>query len=253
MLSSASDQYREQQRIAAAAKRELSNKARRGYRWAAIGLAYYQTQAMEQALAALLELLAEQGIPSNPVGAPSVQSLISTTTAVVDRMEKTDTAAEFDRLVATMVADAAREAEAVAFAAEPAVTTYVRFVSPPCCGRCAVLAGRVYRWSTGFQRHPQCDCQMVPSNRANARDLTFDPDELFRSGGIRGLSRADTQALNLGADLGQIVNVRTKKAGLTRGTSVLARRGRPTPAGILAGNPSKAEAVAQLRANGYLI
>lgn len=253
MLSSAADQYREQRRLADAAKRDLRRKAQRGYRWAALGLAYYQTQAMEQALATLLDLLAEQGIPSDPVAVPSIQSLITTTTAVVDRMESTDTAEEFDRLVSTLVADAAREAEAVAFAAEPAVTTYVRYVSPPCCGRCAVLAGRVYRWSTGFQRHPQCDCQMVPSNRANAPTLALNPDALFRSGGIRGLSRADTKALNLGADLGRIVNVRSRKAGLRRGTSVLDRRGRPTPAGILAGAPSKAEAVASLRRYGYLI
>lgn len=33
---------------------------------------------------------------------------------------------------------------------------YVRVLNPPSCGRCAILAGRFYRWSAGFQRHPMC-------------------------------------------------------------------------------------------------
>lgn len=58
--------------------------------------------------------------------------------------------------------DTAREAVEVAMVTEPKVTGYVRYLVPPSCGRCAVLAGRVYPWSSGFLRHPRCDCQHRP-------------------------------------------------------------------------------------------
>jgi hypothetical protein len=57
----------------------------------------------------------------------------------------------------TAVTDAARDATAASIVARPDVG-WVRMVNPPCCSRCAVLAGRVYKWNDGFQRHPRCDC-----------------------------------------------------------------------------------------------
>ncbi len=58
--------------------------------------------------------------------------------------------------------DTAREAVEVSMVAEPRVDGYVRYLVAPSCGRCAVLAGRVYPWSSGFKRHPRCDCQHRP-------------------------------------------------------------------------------------------
>ncbi len=58
--------------------------------------------------------------------------------------------------VQTQLADAGRAAESVAMTATPAVTGYVRMLNPPSCSRCAVLAGRWYRWNSGFLRHPRC-------------------------------------------------------------------------------------------------
>lgn len=57
-------------------------------------------------------------------------------------------------LATTMVQDAARQAVGAAIVARPRVTGYVRMLTPPSCARCAVLAGRWYRWSAGFARHP---------------------------------------------------------------------------------------------------
>ena len=57
-----------------------------------------------------------------------------------------------DMAVVTQVADAARAAAGVAITARPGIG-WVRMVNPPCCSRCAILAGRWYRWSSGFQRH----------------------------------------------------------------------------------------------------
>jgi hypothetical protein len=33
---------------------------------------------------------------------------------------------------------------------------WIRVLDPPSCGRCAILAGRFYKWSDGFLRHPNC-------------------------------------------------------------------------------------------------
>jgi hypothetical protein len=33
---------------------------------------------------------------------------------------------------------------------------YIRLLTPPSCARCVILAGRFYRWSDGFKRHPNC-------------------------------------------------------------------------------------------------
>lgn len=60
-----------------------------------------------------------------------------------------------DGLVRTQVADAARGAAGVAIAARPRVG-YVRHVEAPCCQRCAVLAGKQFRFNEGFLRHPRC-------------------------------------------------------------------------------------------------
>jgi hypothetical protein len=87
---------------------------------------------------------------------------------------------------------------------------YVRLLTPPSCSRCAVLAGRFYKWSAGFERHPMCDCRHVVATSEIADDLTSDPDAYFRS-----LSReqqdyyfgkANAEAIRSGADLSRVVN-----------------------------------------------
>ncbi|MFI2664871.1 hypothetical protein [Micromonospora carbonacea] len=64
--------------------------------------------------------------------------------------------ASLDMLVRTQVADAGRVADQVALVARPQATGYVRMLVGKSCSRCAILAGRRYGWSAGFQRHPRC-------------------------------------------------------------------------------------------------
>lgn len=115
-------------------------------------------------------------------------------------------------MLRTSVADAARQATSVDMAARPRVSGYVRMLNPPACGRCVILAGRWYRWSSGFQRHPGCDCRHIPAAEDTSDDLRTDPRAYFR-----GLSSADqdrafgsagAQAVRDGADLSQVVNAR---------------------------------------------
>lgn len=99
----------------------------------------------------------------------------------------------------TQVADAGRAAVRSSMAAYD--MSGVRLANPPCCGRCAILAGRVYHWQAGFQRHPGCDCTMQPVKGnyiAEGDDIPLDQ--------IRGLSKADRQAIEMGADLQRVVN-----------------------------------------------
>lgn len=112
-----------------------------------------------------------------------------------------------DRIVGTQTIDAGRVADGVGITASTVLRGYVRIAAPPCCARCAILGGEFYRWSSGFERHPYCDCFHVPVYGTNYPEAKSGI-ELFRSGEIRGMSKADVQAVKDGADLNQVVNAR---------------------------------------------
>lgn len=144
-----------------------------------------------------------------------------------------------DMAVRTQVQDAGRDASAVAVTARPRVR-WVRMVNPPCCQRCAVLAGHVYSHSQGFQRHPRCDCQMLPQTIANpnAPGLVIGPDD------VKSLTAKQREAIANGADFNKTVNDYQRKQGdylpPTKVSQITARSG------------SRAKAVEALRTAGYL-
>lgn len=114
-----------------------------------------------------------------------------------------------EQLVVSEVQDAGRSASQVEIVARPDWQNYVRMLTPPSCARCAILAGRIYRDLEAFQRHPQCDCVMVPVQSwesAHDAGLVSSPDQAFKTGQIRGLSAADTRAIEDGADISKVVN-----------------------------------------------
>lgn len=167
------------------------------------------------------------------------------------------------RIAATQMQDAGRMSVGVGIAARPAVTSYTRMLSPPSCARCAVLAGRVYRWNSGFQRHPHCDCRHIPSIENVAGDLTTNPDAYFRSLSTadqdRYFTKAGAETIRQGGDISQVVNARRgmyQANGMTF-TRVGSRRvvggRRLMPETILeqAGN-DREFAVTLLREHGYL-
>ncbi|PZF98250.1 VG15 protein [Micromonospora deserti] len=163
--------------------------------------------------------------------------------------------ARLDRITRTETADAGRVAAGVGIAATPRVG-YVRMVNPPCCGRCAILAGRWYRWNAGFQRHPNCDCVHIPSVEDAAGDLRTDPKALFAAGEVTGLSVADAEAVADGADLARVVNAHRGMyaAGGRKFTHEAAGRRRPRlmPEQIYRDAGSRADAVRLLRLHGYI-
>lgn len=134
-----------------------------------------------------------------------------------------------DRIARTAVADAGRGAASVDIVSRSGVG-YVRMLTPPSCSRCAILAGRFYRWNTGFQRHPRCDCRHVPSSENKAGDLSTDPYEYFKSlsteDQVKLFGRGEAQAINDGADIFQVVNARRgMKPGGRMTTEGVTRRG----------------------------
>lgn len=119
---------------------------------------------------------------------------------------------QLDMIVRTQVADAGRIATSIGTTSRRNAGGFVRMLNPPSCSRCAILAGKWYRWNAGFDRHPRCDCTQIPSSENIAGDLTTDPKVYFHS-----LSEADqnrlftaagAQAIRDGADMNQVVNAR---------------------------------------------
>lgn len=168
-----------------------------------------------------------------------------------------------DMVAQTLVADAARQAAQVDMFARPRVG-YVRAVNPPCCKRCAPLAGKFSRSEVAFQRHPRCDCFNVPTlEGATHPGVTIGPDD------VKDLTKAQRQAIADGADMNQVINSDRGRAknglttteGATRrgiaGKALGAGRGkravRLTPEGIYRIASDRNEALRLLGQHGYLL
>lgn len=151
--------------------------------WALVGPRFLVTATAIQRAAALdavsyvPAVLAELDIDSAPAGRVGVGPLLGVssdgrplstllhepivrTKALIGQGASTSEAlasglAMLERIVATQIPDAARAAAGIAIAARPRVG-YVRMLNPPSCSRCAVLAGKWFRYNQGFQRHPRC-------------------------------------------------------------------------------------------------
>jgi hypothetical protein len=117
------------------------------------------------------------------------------------------------RIVVTQVADAGRVATGLSIVNDRTVTGYIRQLGGQGCSRCVVLMGRVYRYNTGFLRHPQCKCVHRPTvldpDRQDAR-MTAGPrahfDSLAPADQDRIFTAAGAQAIRDGADPAQVVN-----------------------------------------------
>jgi len=177
-------------------------------------------------------------------------------------------AAWLEMAVRTQVTDAGRAAASVAVAARPRVG-WTRAVNPPCCTRCAILAGKWFRFNDGFLRHPRCDCFHLPCVESGLGEVATDPARLFSEGRVTGLRAAQRQAVADGADPLQVVNAdRGRSAGgmytlegtTKRGVANRARRAaglarantRPTVDAIYRYASDREDALTLLRQNGYL-
>ncbi|MFI6302165.1 hypothetical protein ACIBCH_09860 [Amycolatopsis thailandensis] len=129
--------------------------------------------------------------------------------------------ASLEMLLRTQVADAGRVADGVAVTTRENVKWVRMLVPPGDCSRCVILAGRVYRYSDGFERHPNCNCIHVPiysEDAARSEGLISDPKEAFdamsEAEQDRIFTRDGAQAIRDGADMNQVVNARRGAAGM---------------------------------------
>lgn len=199
-------------------------------------------------------------------------------------------ARRLDSLVHTQIADAARQSASVAIAARPKVG-WIRMVNPPCCQRCVVLAGKLFKSNQGFARHPGCDCRHIPY----AESDPYDPGIFIGPDDVKDLTSTQRRAIADGADMNQIINAKrsgqvtadgmwTREGATRRGwasharrevarqkgellketKTELGRRGfvknsverrfmRPTPEAIYRFSDSHEEALTLLKANGYFV
>ncbi len=124
------------------------------------------------------------------------------------------------RMVGTQVQDSGRNASGLGIAARPK-TGWVRLVESGACSRCAILAGRWYRWSNGFDRHPLCKCRNIPAAE-DTDELTSQTDPMTRFNSLseadqnRQFTKAGAQAIRDGADINRVVNSRRGAMGLNQ-------------------------------------
>ncbi|WP_377324738.1 EndoU domain-containing protein [Pimelobacter simplex] len=251
-LDSAAEHYRRSRLLAARAIRE-ADAVRDDDVALSRAVLIHQAAGAQLGVAGVRSMLTAQGISADADAALNATAFATEPSRALRMLRATTTDAAFARLVSTLVGDAQRAAEGAQIAATPTATGWARHLNPPSCSRCAILAGRIYRWSDGFRRHPGCDCIHVPTGAKSPADLTTDVDTMIERGQVHGLSKADMQAYRDGADLTQIVNVRRKAAGLTEAGETLIRGGRLTPAAIrVQAGADRARRLELLEINGYI-
>lgn len=150
--------------VAVAGAQQAAAQAADGYLDEALA-----AQGLSPTAAGSVNPAAFAGIASDgrPLQSLIQQPAIGTLTAIgrghpVDRAMAMGASA-LDMIVRTQVADAGRAADQAALVARPAAGGYVRLLVPPSCSRCAILAGRWYRYSAGFSRHPRCRPGRLPA------------------------------------------------------------------------------------------
>lgn len=199
------------------------------------------------------QMLTEQGIPARPLARLNPAAFTTPPRALQQMAASVEMEWQIERMVASITQEAARAAQEAAIAVQDEDLRYVRMLNLPSCSRCAILAGKTYDWEADFDRHTGCDCTAIPVTEHDT-SLVPDPEGLARQGLVTDLSKADLDAINHGADMSRVVNVRRRAAGLSVSGEVLARAGRLTPAGARrAANGDKSTYLSLLEQNGYLL
>jgi hypothetical protein len=176
-------------------------------------------------------------------------------------------AAFLDMAVRTVVADTGRQADQAAMVANRKVLAYVRVVELPACSRCIILAGREYSVSSGFLRHPRCDCTMEPVTKRN-RPTPVDAQDIFENmtpeQRRKVFGEYGAKAIGDGANIYSVVNARKamaqvemfgKTVQVTYAGTGSRKRKRPPrlmPEEIYRQAESREQAIRLLYKNGYL-
>lgn len=156
----------------------------------------------------------------------------------------------------TMLADTRRDVYQADIIQRPTISGYVRMLTPPSCRDCVILAGKHYRWNTGFQRHPRCDCIHIPASEALAGDLTTDPYAYFRSLSeeeqARVFGEVEAQAIRDGADIYRAVNLSNRGLATAAGNRRYGTPFKRTLEDIYRRDPDRRFVVANMQHHGWI-
>lgn len=162
-------------------------------------------------------------------------------------------------MLLTVMADTRRGIVGADIAQRPALGGYTRMLNPPSCSRCAILAGKFFRWNQGFQRHPRCDCIHVPStSKKFAQESGFisDPYEYFNSLSkeqqARVFGKSESRAIRDGADIFRVENIRTRGLATAKGNLRYGTPSRMTVDDIYRTAGHRANAIRMMEAEGYI-
>lgn len=183
--------------------------------------------------------IASDGRRLDTLAAQSVVTAKSAISEGATTQQGLDAGGDWLQLMAQLqVADAARVAVGIGTASRRNIIGNVRVLNPPVCQRCAILGGRFYRWSAGFDRHPGDDCTMMPvRSQGEAEAFVNDPMDAYRNGQIKDLTQAQVKAIEEGADIGKVVNA--YRGMSTTATKRVLRQNKPAaaPVGVTPGMP----------------
>ena len=156
-------------------------------------------------------------------------------------------------VIGTQVQDVARSASGTVTTATDGAG-WIRYVNVPCCQRCAVLAGKWFKWNQGFSRHPPtCKCIHRPARRGNVPPGWTQQVEDSQ---IRDLTEAQRKALAEGADRTRVLNAYRHSNSTSERLAMhesAERGGILTPEGIYARATTREEAIELLRRYGFLL
>lgn len=263
MLQSALAHYRRQQQLLALGISASRKAWPRGPAALTGTLMVLMRRAAQDGSQSVSDMLDEQGIGITADAAVRPLALAETASdgrGLASLLLQAQTARALELMAVTQIADAGRVSAGIEIVTREGVG-WTRMVNPPCCARCAVLAGKWFHWNQGFLRHPGCDCRHIPTRENTAGDVRTDPKELFRAGRVNGVTKAEQNAIGEGADPGRVINARRSgyvdEAGrrLTRENARLGVRGvRPTPEQIYrTAGDDRTEALRLLERFGYLL
>lgn len=277
LLLSAVEHDRKQRRLTDEVARRVRRERRP--RKAAEVLAAGQVVATRDAADAVPRMVEERGLDPTAVASVSPTGLagVASDGRPLETLVglSTDLGRDWLEFVAvTQIADTSRAAASLSIATRPAVGGWVRMINPGACSRCAVQAGKFFRWNQGFDRHPGCLCTHVPAREADYSDPRLSGDKYFHTldpaEQDRLFTKAGARAIRDGADLGQVVNARrgmesvrignrkaliTREGATSRGLAGRSMRGRTRvmPETIYDAAPSRDEAIRLLKRNGFIL
>lgn len=159
-------------------------------------------------------------------------------------------------MLLTVMADTGRGIVGADIAQRPALGGYVRMLNPPSCSRCAILAGKWFRWNQGFLRHPHCDCRHIPASEAIAGDLTTDPYAYFNSlskdDQTATFGRIEARAIRDGADIYRVENVKLRGLATAKGHLRYGTPSRMTVDDIYRVAGTRTNAIKLMQREGYI-